>query len=97
MSKPCELLNKMLFEANNAENTAETRRNCREAADYLESVVLLNVRPKLIRIPFSWYFVAVCGRCNGELHTEEDTCEHCGCKIDWKAVLCEPKKTRRQR
>lgn len=81
-----ELLSKMLLEANNAANTAETRQNCRECAEWIEKVVLSGTRPKMRRVPFSWFYEAVCGRCNAVLTSDEDTCEQCGCPIDWKGI-----------
>ena len=93
MKKPKELLTKMLFEANNSANTAETRQNCRDCADYLETVVLSGVKPKLVPVPFSWFYEAICGFCGSPLETDEHECSKCGMTIDWD-VLTSPKKER---
>lgn len=93
MKTPKELLSKMLVEANNIENTAETRDNCRDCAEYLETVVLSGVKPKLIQVPFSWFYEAVCGWCGNPLETDERECSKCGMTIDWD-VLTSPKKER---
>lgn len=91
MKKPKELLSKMLFEANNAANTAETRQNCRDCADYLETVILSGVKPKLVQVPFSWFYEAICGCCGKPLETDDKECSECGMTIDWN-VLTSPKK-----
>lgn len=93
MKKPKELLSKMLFEANNAANTAETRQNCRDCADYLEAVITKGTQPKLTPIPFSWFYEATCGFCGKPLETDEDNCSRCGTPIDWSVMreLCNKK------
>lgn len=91
-----ELLSKMLFEANNVENTAETRQNCREAAEYLERVVLSGVKPKLVPVPFSWFYEAICGCCGKPLETDDKECSECGMTIDWD-VLTSPRKERQRK
>ena len=93
MKTPKELLSKMLVEANNVENTAETRQNCRDCAEYLEKVVLSGVKPKLVPVPFSWFYEAICGFCGSPLETDERECSKCGMTIDWD-VLTSPKKER---
>ena len=93
MKKPKELLSKMLFEANNVANTAETRQNCRDCAEYLETVVLSGVKPKLVQVPFSWFYEAVCGCCGKPLETDDKECSACGMTIDWD-VLTSPRKER---
>lgn len=93
MKTPKELLTKMLVEANNVENTAETRQNCRDCAEYLEAVVLSGVKPKLVPVPFSWFYEAICGFCGSPLETDEKECSKCGMTIDWD-VLTSPKKER---
>ena len=89
MKKPKDLLSKMLFEANNVENTAETRQNCRDCAEYLETVILSGVKPKLVPVPFSWFYEAHCGMCGSRLETDEDDCSHCGMPIDWSVLITE--------
>ena len=91
MKKPKELLSKMLTEANNIENTAETRQNCRDCAEYLETVILSGVKPKLVPVPFSWFYEAICGFCGKPLETDDKECSKCGMTIDWD-VLTSPKK-----
>lgn len=87
MKTPKELLTKMLVEADNIENTAETRQNCRDCAEYLERVVLSGVKPKLVPVPFSWFYEAQCGFCGKRLETDTDYCDGCGMQIDWSAML----------
>ena len=96
MTKPKELLSKMLFEANNAANTAETRQNCRECAEYLERVILSGFKPKLVPVPFSWFYEAQCGFCGARLESDTKECENCGMPIEWD-VLAPPKKKKRRR
>lgn len=96
MTKPKELLSKMLTEANNVENTAETRQNCRECAEYLEGIVLSGVKPKLVQVPFSWFYEAICGYCGKPLETDERECSSCGMTIDWD-VLTSPRKERQRK
>lgn len=86
MLKPKDLLSRMIAEANYSANSPETRKNCRECADWLESVVLSGTPPKMQRVPFSFAFVAVCGVCGTTLESDEPECEHCGCKIAWERI-----------
>lgn len=93
MKTPKELLSKMLVEANNIENTADTRQVCADCAEYLEKVVLSGVKPKLVQVPFSWFYEAICGYCGKPLETDDKECSACGMTIDWD-VLTSPKKER---
>lgn len=93
MTKPRELLSKMWLEANNAANTDETRQNCRECAEWIEAVVLSGVKPKLVPVPFSWFYEAICGCCGKPLETDEKECSECGMTIDWD-VITSPKRER---
>lgn len=81
-----EMLSKMIVEANNIDNTAETRENCRDCAEWIESVILSPTPPTMRQVPFSWFYEAICGRCGAVLKTEDDTCPKCGGKIDWKRI-----------
>lgn len=80
------LFKKMVVEANNVENSAHTRKVCKECAEWFEKRLTVGVKPKLVRIPFSWTFQAVCGNCDRPLQTDEGSCPECGCKIEWKGL-----------
>lgn len=78
-----QVLSKLWVEANNASNSKETRAVCRECAEWLEKIVLQGIKPRMVKIPFSWHFEARCGNCGEKLTTDESLCESCGRKIDW--------------
>lgn len=84
MRNASDLFSRMIAEANNTANTAETRRNCRECAEWIETIILSPTPPKLRRVPFSWFYEAICGKCGAILTSDENECEQCGCRIDWK-------------
>ena len=84
--KAKEHFERMIAEANNAENSRETQQNCRECADWFETVVLLGTPPKMQRVPFSFVYVAICGVCGTPLESDDPECEHCGCKIAWNRI-----------
>lgn len=86
MKEPKQLLSAMITEANNSENSPETRQNCRECADWLETVVLSGTPPKMQRVPFSFVYVAICGVCGNPLESDEPDCDKCGCKIAWNRI-----------
>ena len=78
-----QALSKLWVEANNAKNSEDTREVCREVAEWLEKIVVQGVQPKLVKMPFSWFYETRCGNCGEPLTTDEKFCEHCGRKIDW--------------
>lgn len=84
MRNASDLFSRMVAEANNSANAAETRQICRECAEWIETVILSPAPPKLRRVPFSWFYEATCGRCGAILAGDGDECEECGSKIDWK-------------
>jgi ribosomal protein L40E len=86
MKQARELLKKMIVEANNVDNPSETRQICRECAEWIEAVILSPTKPKMRRVPFSWFYEAICGRCGAVLTSDEGDCERCGCKIDWHGL-----------
>ena len=81
-----ELLRAMITEANNAQNSPETRQNCRECADWFEAKVLSGTPPKMQRVPFSFTYIAICGECGAPLESDEPDCDKCGCKIAWERI-----------
>ena len=86
MKESKQLLSAMITEANNSANSPETRQNCRECADWFETVVLSGTQPKMQRVPFSFVYVAICGVCGTPLESDDPECEHCGCKIAWNRI-----------
>lgn len=83
MKNAREVLTRMIVEANNVKNPKETREFMKDCADWLESIVTKEVKPVMVRVPFSWYFQAGCGNCGELLTTDEKYCEHCGQAIKW--------------
>ena len=83
VKKAKEHFERMIAEANTAENSPQTRQNCRECAEWIESVFLSDDRPKLRRVPFSWQYEVVCPSCGEPLCTDEGECLECGKKINW--------------
>ena len=96
MRQARELLKKMIVEANNVDNPAETRQICRECAEWIEAIVLSGVKPKLVPVPFSWFYEAICGCCGKPLETDDKECSECGMTIDWD-VLTSPKRERQKK
>lgn len=86
MKKAVTMLRKMRTEAENIANPPETRENCRECAEWIETIILSAKAPKLRRVPFSWFYEAICGQCNGVLQTDTGDCPYCGNKIDWSKL-----------
>lgn len=83
MSNQKEVLNALIIEANNVDNSESVRKVCRDCADRIEAVITRGVRPRYIPVPLTRYYEARCGACSAPLQTDTKVCEVCGSRIEW--------------